>query len=493
MSLKITDLIQGIEGLVRTGDKIGNPAVTGLTEDSREVKNGFVFVAVKGAKFDGTAFIPKAISLGASAILVESDVKVDAIVPILVHPNPRYALGMMAAKFYAPEPETIIAVTGTNGKTSTVHFCRQLWHLMGKKSASMGTLGVLKGMATHIDDTVRSMTTPPNVFLHKALHDLAAEGVTHVAMETSSHGLDQARVAGVPYKVGAFTNFTRDHLDYHGTEANYFDAKMKLFTVAMEKGAAVINADIPEYKKIEKICLKHSHRVYDFGFKAKYMKLVKITPQPSGQRVEFTYDAKTHIVNLPLVGAFQVSNLLCAAMMLIAAGEDAGSVIAQMEKVLPVTGRLDKAGDHPSGASIYIDYAHTPDALEKVLEALRPHVAGKGKLKVLFGCGGDRDKGKRPEMGKLACRLADEVIVTDDNPRTEVAATIRKEIMAACDAKATEVAGREEAMKQAIRSLQKGDVLLLAGKGHEKYQIIGEKTLPFDEVEITTKLLQNLR
>lgn len=490
--MQLTKLIEIGVSLEVSGIAAASVEVRGLTEDSREVEEGFLFAALQGTSVHGSKFIPEVIKKGAKVILTDRETAVDEKdVAVLRHENPRFVLGLLAAKFFGRQPEVIAAVTGTNGKTSTAHFIRQLWHVSGRQAASLGTLGLVKGMNTPQHDQ-KAMTTPDVVHLHKTLKSLQLAGITHLAMEASSHGLDQYRVAGAAVTIGAFTNFTRDHMDYHKTEEHYFDSKMKLFTEVLPKGShAVLNADIPQYQTIKTICEAHEHTVIAYGKAAEGdLRLISITPREDGQEMHFMLEGKDRRVVVPLLGEFQISNLMCAMGVMRANGMSAEMLMAAARRVTPVTGRMEKVGTHASGATVYVDYAHTPDALAKVLTALRPHVAETARLIVLFGCGGDRDKGKRPQMGEIACRLADKVVVTDDNPRTENAATIRKEIMKACNDKAEEMAGREDAIKKTIKGLKKGDLLLLAGKGHEKYQIIGKETLPFDEVEIAGNLLE---
>lgn len=447
-------------------------AISALTEDSRKVAAGTLFAAFKGATTDGYNFIEKAIAQGASAILTDRAYKAD--IPVIVVENPRAAFGQIAAKFYAPLPETIVAVTGTNGKTSTVHFVRQLWHLMGLKSASLGTIGIIENEQVTHDGT---MTTPDTVTLYQTLSALKQRGINHVAMEASSHGLHQSRLAGLELTAGAFTNLTRDHLDYHGTMEAYFAAKALIFNQV--KKAAVINADIAEYEKL-KALTKHL-RLIDFGKNAEILKVSHITPTHSGLNVGLNGED----INLPLLGLFQAENLLCAIGLLMGCRIDFATIKPLLAKLTPVTGRMEKVGEK-NGAPVIVDYAHTPDALEKLLQAARPHA--KNKIILVFGCGGDRDKGKRPIMGSVAAKLADEIIVTDDNPRTEDAATIRREVLAGCPS-ATEIADRETAIKTAIQKSQGGDVVVIAGKGHENYQIIGNTKHHFSDKEVAQNVL----
>ncbi|MBI3440498.1 MAG: UDP-N-acetylmuramoyl-L-alanyl-D-glutamate--2,6-diaminopimelate ligase [Proteobacteria bacterium] len=383
----------------------------------------------------------------------------------------------------------IVAVTGTNGKSSTVNFCRQIWQSMEHAAACLGTLGII-APGIH---RAGSLTTPDPVTLHAEIAELEASGVTHLALEASSQGLDQYRLDGVHVTAAGFTNLTRDHLDYHGTMEAYLEAKLRLFReVLVDGGVAVVNSDMPYLKAVHDVCGQRGIRVIDFGRKAKDIRLSKQHPLTDGQFIELIIFGERYELELPLVGDFQVSNALCALGLVLAADPDNRLLHMQgvyaLERLQSVRGRLEFAAKHPNGASIYVDYAHTPDGLETMLKALRPHTPRK--LHVVFGCGGDRDRGKRPMMGEIAVRFADVVIVTDDNPRTEDAAFIRSEVMRGCISaggsatpqKYTEITGRREAIRTAIRHLKPDDVLVIAGKGHEQGQIVGKEVLPFDDV-----------
>lgn len=466
--------------------------ITGLTPDSRSVKQGYLFAALPGTKSDGRNFIPTAIHNGAIAILTQTGTELPAgtkNVDLITDDNPRRALALMAADFYDRQPEFIAAVTGTNGKTSTVHFTKQLWKALGEKAASIGTLGV------RAPGLVRSasMTTPDPVALHAELADLAAVGVTHLAMEASSHGLDQHRLDGVHVSAAAFTNLTRDHLDYHADMESYFEAKARLFTAILKKGgAAVLNADIPEYEELRTRAKKAGHKIISVGRNGEDIHITAIVPLPEGQKISFSVLKRDFEMTLPLVGEFQVMNALCALALVIAeepkSKKRTEKLVKALENLKGVPGRLQLISGHPHGAAIYIDYAHTPNALENALKALRPHT--DGTLVCLFGCGGDRDKGKRPVMGKIAHDLADLVIVTDDNPRSEDPARIRSEIMQGAEG-ATETPDRRMAIQKSISALRKGDVLVIAGKGHEQGQVFSDRTEPFDDAhEAQSAILQ---
>lgn len=463
--------------------------IKGLTVDSRQVKPGFLFAAFQGANSDGRAFIPAAIAQGASVILAQTGTELPQELvdkaTLVTHENPRRFFAELTAAFYPKQPETIVAVTGTNGKTSTAYFCQQLWNALRVPAVSMGTIGICgKGYPFQPGD---SLTTPDTVTLHKTLAALEEEGIRAVAMEASSHGLDQYRLDGLRVKVAGFTNLTRDHLDYHATLEAYYQAKLRLFTEVLPEGSTVVlNADIPEFSEMKMLCERHRHQIIDYGKAASVLKMVELHNEGYGQRMVLEYRGKRSNVSFSLIGEFQIYNALCAAGLLIGAGMEAEKVIATLSTLQPAPGRMELVpGSDKAGKAVFVDYAHTPDALEKALLQLRPYA--KGKLWVVFGCGGDRDKGKRPEMGRIAETHADSVVVTDDNPRTENSGQIRKEILAACpDAK--EIGDRGEAIAYAIAHMAKGDVLLIAGKGHEKTQKIGKDALPFDDVQVAAAL-----
>jgi len=448
--------------------------VTGFALDHRKVAPGSVFGAFMGAVSNGEEFIPQAIDRGAIAVVARPKAEV-AGVPHIADDNPRRRFAELAAKFYAPYPDTIVAVTGTNGKTSTVEMTRQIWRMSGHRSASIGTLGV-----TTSDDQVKTgLTTPDIVTFLSNMAGLERMGTTHVAYEASSHGLHQHRAEGVPLAAAAFTNFSRDHLDYHATMEEYFEAKMRLFGELLPPGnPAVIWTDDPKSEAVIERARKRGHQLLTVGRKGDTIRLVEQAPSPLGQSLMLEHDGKSHRLALPLIGAYQASNVLTAAGLVLATGGDWVPTFSAMQRVAPVRGRLERAVISRAGVPVYIDYAHTPDALEAAIAALRPHV--EGRLIIVFGAGGDRDRGKRPEMGEVASRLADVVIVTDDNPRREEAALIRADILAGAK-NATEVPGRREAIAEAIRIGEAGDIILIAGKGHETGQIIGDRELPFDD------------
>jgi len=455
--------------------------IAGITSDSRKVAPGFVFAALPGSKADGRSFIADALARGAAAVL--ADEKTPGPGPFVRDRNPRRRLALMAARFYQSQPATVVAVTGTSGKTSTASYCQQIWGKLGLKSASIGTLGV-RGPGV---DRYGSLTTPDPVALHADLAALTKAGITHLAMEASSHGLDQYRLDGVRLSAGGFTNLARDHLDYHPTVEAYRAAKTRLFGELLPKGAgAVLNADSPEFPALRTVCAQRGQVLLPYGraTPAAGLQLLDVEPQPGRLLLSFRYRDNAYRATVALAGTFQAWNVLCALGLVLATGAPPGEAAAALGALEGAPGRMELAARHPNGAPIYVDYAHKPDALEAVLTEVRPQV--KGKLAVVFGCGGDRDRGKRPLMGEIAVKLADRVYVTDDNPRSEQPAAIRKEIMAAAKG-ATEIGDRAEAIAAAVAALAPGDVLVIAGKGHEQGQIVGDKVLPFDDMQVAKK------
>ncbi|WP_439817453.1 UDP-N-acetylmuramoyl-L-alanyl-D-glutamate--2,6-diaminopimelate ligase [Zavarzinia sp. CC-PAN008] len=459
--------------------------IGGLTADSRAVVPGDLFAALSGAHADGRRYVAQAVERGAVAVLAApGEMDLPPGIARIVDAEPRSRLARMAARQYAPQPETLVAVTGTNGKTSVASFVRQIWAGLGHRSASIGTLGVV---AEGIDIDL-AMTTPDPVALHKALATLATAGITCAALEASSHGLDQHRLDGCRFQAAAFTNLTRDHLDYHHDLDAYRAAKLRLFADLLPaRGTAVINRDSPEFEAFASVSRGRGQRVLAVGGQGADLILNALTPLSTGLEMSVTYQGWRGTLTLPLAGTFQASNALVAAALVIACGAEARDVLPQLERLDGVPGRLERVGVHPGGAPVYVDYAHTPDALETVLSALRPHVTGR--LVVVFGCGGDRDPGKRPQMGAIAARLADRAIVTDDNPRSEQPAAIRAAILAAC-ANGIEIGDRAEAIATAVADLGAGDVLLVAGKGHEQGQTAGGVTRPFDDRVQARRALQ---
>jgi UDP-N-acetylmuramoyl-L-alanyl-D-glutamate--2,6-diaminopimelate ligase len=451
--------------------------VTGFAIDSRKVAPGTVFGAFRGTVSNGEDYIPNAIAAGAVAVFARPEAFVEGAVHI-ADAEPRRAFAKAAAKFFAPFPDHVVAVTGTNGKTSTVELTRQLWRMAGFHAASIGTLGV-----TTADDSVSTGLTTPDIATFLAnVAGLRREGVTHVAFEASSHGLSQFRTEGLPVQAGAFTNLSRDHLDYHGTMEAYLEAKLRLFSEVIEPdGAAVVWMDDPASTRVAEIATERGLRLISLGTKGETIKIVGRQPTQLGQTLTIEAEGRTHSIKLPLIGAYQAANALTAAGLVLATGGALGDIFGLLARAQPVRGRLERAAISRAGAPIYVDYAHTPDGLEAAIEALRPHTAGR--LIVMFGAGGDRDRGKRPLMGAVAARLADHIIVTDDNPRSEDAGFIRREVLAGAP-QATEIGGRREAIAAAIAEAGANDIVLLAGKGHEQGQIVGDRVLPFDDVQV---------
>jgi len=469
--MKLSDLLADSAVL---DARLGAIEVQGITADSRAVKRGDVFVAMMGSKADGAAFASQAAAAGAAAIVAERlpDPPPGAVVVQVA--NVRRALALAAARLYPRQPGVIAAVTGTSGKTSVAAFTRQIWEALGHVAASVGTIGVVSPKG----EVYGSLTTPDPVALHRTLDQLAGEGVTHLAIEASSHGLDQHRLDGVRVAAGGFTNITRDHLDYHATLEAYLAAKVRLFeALIVDGGTAVIDADHDHAQTVIAAAKSRGLKVMTVGRAGDGIRLLDTAIDGFAQRIAMAHRGTTCELRLPLVGAFQVENALVAAGLAIATGGDAGAVFAALTGLKGAKGRLDRIGDR-DGAPIFVDYAHKPDALEKALAALRPYV--RRQLVVVFGCGGDRDTGKRPLMGAIAAAHADRVIVTDDNPRSENPAAIRAQILAAAPG-AVEIGDRREAIARAVASLHRGDVLLVAGKGHETGQIIGDRTLPFSD------------
>ncbi len=462
--------------------KHGGKQITGFAIDHRKVAPGTIFGAFQGSAVNGEDFIPAAIAAGAIAIVARPEAKVVGADHI-ADANPRRAFAHLAAQFFTPVPATIIAVTGTNGKTSTVEMTRQLWRMAGHRAASIGTLGV-----TTPDESVSTgLTTPDIVTFLANMSGLAREGVSHIAYEASSHGLSQYRNEGLQVVAGAFTNLSRDHLDYHADMDDYFAAKMRLFDeVVCDGGAAVIWADDGWSGKATEHATKRGLRLFTVGAGGTAIRLVSRTPGQLGQMLELECQGVVRKVNLPLIGAYQAANALVAAGLVIATGGEAAQTLDALARLQPVRGRLERAAIARAGAPIYVDYAHTPDALDAAIAALRPHVAGR--LIVVFGAGGDRDQGKRPEMGRVAANQADVGIVTDDNPRGEDAAAIRAMVLAGAPGQLEEVGDRRAAIATAIGRAGRDDIVLIAGKGHEQGQIIGSgaamRVLPFDDVTV---------
>lgn len=462
--------------------------VSGIASDSRKVKPGDLFVALAGSRADGAAFVADAVSRGAAAVVVTEGTKVEVSVPVVPVASPRRFLALAAARFHGRQPKTMVAVTGTAGKTSVASFTRQIWAHAGHAAAMIGTTGV---EAPGRND-YGALTTPDPVTLHALLAELADAGVTHAAMEASSHGLDQCRLDGVRLSAGAFTNLGRDHMDYHPTVEHYMASKMRLFDTLLAKGApAVINADDEWSARAIAVAKGAGLDVRTVGRKGDYISLKRVEHFRHKQTAEVHIGGEIFEVHVPLAGDFQVANALVAAGLAMSTGVSAATAMAALDRLTGASGRLELVGQAENGALAYVDYAHKPDALENVLASVRPFTTGR--VIVVFGCGGDRDKGKRPIMGEIATRLADVVIVTDDNPRSEVPEVIRAEIMAAAKG-ASEIGDRAQAIRAAVEMLQSGDTLIVAGKGHEEGQTVGAVTLPFsDHAEVKKALAESGR
>ena len=469
-----------------------DPDLAGLTLDSRKVQPGFLFAALSGTKHDGTTFIADAAKRGAVAILADERAVLPQLpseIVVVRDDNPRHRIALMAAAFAGLQPATIAAVTGTNGKSSTVHFLRQIWSALGHKAASVGTLGIVSSTLNRDS----GLTTPDPVQLHADLATLAKDGVGHLAVEASSHGLDQHRLDGLKLAAAAFTNLTHEHLDYHVSMDGYFAAKARLFeTLLPSSGTAIVNADADRADALATICRRRRIRFWSYGFKGKEFRLVRVTPTAAGQHLVLNVLGTRHEVDLPLVGSFQASNAMAALGLAVATGADPARAVAALTGLSGAPGRLQLVARHKNGAPVYVDYAHKPEALETVLATLRAFT--KSKLVVVFGCGGDRDRAKRPVMGEIATRLADLTIVSDDNPRSEEPAAIRAEIVRGIPANREnwqEVSDdRRAAIAAGLAALAgPDDLLLIAGKGHETGQTIKGVTHPFDDAGVARELM----
>jgi UDP-N-acetylmuramoyl-L-alanyl-D-glutamate--2,6-diaminopimelate ligase len=483
----LSDLLEkaGLRASNITGDcqvEIGD-----IATDSRLVTPGTLFMAVPGSKHNGAQFIPSAIKNGAAALMIAQRAVLDmpATVPVIRVDQVRPNVAKLAACFFAPQPKNIVAVTGTDGKTSIVNFVQQLWALCGHSAASLGTLGLCSPNAVLNDAFPNVNTSPEPVLLHRTLRDLVAHQIQYVAIEASSHGLAQNRVDGVHFKAAAFTNLTRDHLDYHGTQEAYLDAKKRLFdSVLPADGVAVVNVDDPHAGAILQAAKSRDIQVIEYGKNAKDYRIETVSPTPTGLHAKLIINGLPREIDLPLYGEFQLYNILAAIGLAQACGAQVDALIAQLPNLVAVKGRLQQIAVLKNGARCFVDYAHTPAALENMLQCLKAHSAAK--LHVVFGCGGERDTGKRPQMGEVAVRLADHVIITDDNPRNEDAAKIRAEIMATAKG-ADQLPDRAEAIITAVQQLKPNDVLVVAGKGHENYQLIGEHKHAFDDAKMILK------
>lgn len=479
MTYSLPDLLAGAAG----AENVEAIAVAGVNSDSRYIVEGEAFFALPGTHAHGDAYVPEAVKRGAVVIVTDRPCVPAPDIAVVVVENVRSAYAVAAARAAGPQPQHIVGITGTSGKTSIVSFVRQIWEACGIRSASIGTLGVDIGGKI----TGGALTTPDARTLHQALAELKSAGIDHVAIEASSHGLDQHRLDGVRFSAIGFSNLSHDHLDYHADMDAYREAKLRLFRdLLKDGGSAVVNSDDPEHMPFMFAALDKGATLLTVGEEGAYIEVTSVEQEGLGQHVTGKLVGEPLDFVLPLVGAFQVNNAVMAAALAVQTGADHKKVEAALSGLKGANGRMESAGEI-NGASIFVDYAHKPDALEKALESLRPFV--KGKLVVVFGCGGDRDTKKRPVMGEIAARLADKVIVTDDNPRTEDAEKIRKQILAAAPG-AIGIANREEAIKTAIAELEEGDILLIAGKGHEDYQIVGDKKAAFSDHAVVAKAIK---
>ena len=469
--------------LLPNAGKAGDEIVTGFALDHRKVAPGTIFGAFQGVRVNGEDYIPAAIAAGAIAIVARPEVRVDGAVHV-ADANPRRAFAALAARYFAPFPATTVAITGTNGKTSTAELTRQLWQAAGHRAASIGTLGVTTGYdSVSPRNGTGGLTTPDVVTFLATMAGLAREGISHAAFEASSHGLDQYRTEGLPVTAAAFTNLSRDHLDYHGTMEAYFAAKTRLMSDVVDAGGhAVIWADDGDWSaRMIAAARQRGLTLLTVGETGETLKLIKRTPTALGQDLVIEAGGQTHKIALPLIGAYQAANALVSAGLVIATGGDIKQTLGNLARVSGVRGRLERAVITRSGAAVYVDYAHTPDAIIAACAALRPHVTGR--LIIVFGAGGDRDAGKRPLMGEAAAAHADVVVVTDDNPRSENPAAIRASILSATPG-GQEIADRRRAIAAAITMALAGDIVLIAGKGHEQGQTVGDRLLPFDDVTV---------
>lgn len=481
MSYALAYLLEGLGGSLPPSLS----DVAGVNADSRAINRGDAFFALPGSSVHGNAFAAEAVRRGATLVVTDRPLDHDPGVPVLIVEDVRRAYALAAARQFSPQPETVVAVTGTNGKTSVASYVRQIWEAVGMPAASVGTLGV----ETADGLVAGSLTTPDSLTLHRDLARLKAEGIEHVAMEASSHGLDQRRLDGIRFRAVAFTNLSRDHLDYHRDMDDYAQAKLRLFTDLIDDGgAAVVNADDAEHHPFVFAALDRGAQLLTVGREGAYFEIRDVVNEGYGQRVTGRLVGEPVSFHLPLTGAFQVNNAVMALALAVATGAPQERALKAVEQIKGAKGRLELVAEH-NGAAIFVDYSHKPVALEMALEALRPYASGK--LHVVFGAGGDRDKGKRPIMGEVAERLADRVTVTDDNPRTEDAATIRAEVKAAAP-RAREIGDRRAAIEDAIAQLQPGDVLLVAGKGHEDYQIVGTTKHHFSDHEVVLETIKAL-
>ena len=494
--LRLTKLIEAIGLPVE--NIAGDPDILGMTEDSRRIEPGFLFVAISGMRFDGINYLQEAVRRGASAVLIEEGKTCNApgVTVVNTSRDLRHCYSLLAAQLYDAQPSSVVAVTGTNGKTSVVSFLRQIWSFNGIQAASLGTLGLEAPDIEHHDwpAELTALTTPEPVLLHQTLEKLAFYGVERLAMEASSHGLDQYRLHGVSVTEAGFTNLSRDHMDYHDSMTSYLESKLRLFNEVMAPGGvAVLNRDNIVFNDVASACEIRGHRILHYGRSRTNrlvgaINLLRLDVRGAGLVLTLGFETKVEEVFVPLIGHFQAENVLCALGLAMAGGISFEAAVSALPMLAPAKGRMELVGCSDNGAAIAIDYAHTPDALKNALSSLRQHC--EGRLVLVFGCGGDRDQGKRVEMGRIALDLADIILVTDDNPRTEDPATIRRDVINGCPG-ALEIPNREEAIKTAIGLLCNRDLLLVAGKGHESYQIVGSQQLEHSDFDVVRRVINN--
>ena len=489
----LSDLLKNTQEKKQLNFKKFNPLIKGLSSNSKDIKKGFVFVAIKGKNFDGHKFIDEAKKKGAKFIAVSSKKIIKKLkknkIEFVISKNIRFFLSKISSNFFKNQPSFLSAVTGTNGKTSVTHITKEIWKNCNVNSGSIGTIGII----TNKKKRKVELTTLDSIYLHQTLNSFYKKNIKKVCLEASSHGLDQNRIDNIKLKTAAITNITHDHLDYHKNYKLYFQSKMKLFKdILISKGTAVINSDLPESRYIEKLCKKQNNIIITYGKKSNDLKLIKYENDKNYQKIFIKFKNKIFSFKLPLIGYFQVYNALCSIGIIISSGISLKKCLKNIEKIKQIPGRLEKINVPKilknKKISIFIDYAHTPDALKKVLETLKQ--TSLGQLSLVFGCGGNRDLKKRPLMGKIARKLADKIYVTDDNPRNESAAKIRKEILLNCP-NGKEIASRQIAIKQAINNCSFGETLLIAGKGHEDFQEIKNKIKKFNDKEIVLKILNS--
>ncbi|MFD2206336.1 UDP-N-acetylmuramoyl-L-alanyl-D-glutamate--2,6-diaminopimelate ligase [Kiloniella antarctica] len=487
--MRLDDLLSQLPENYRPIENHGNGDITGLSLDSRKIKPGYLFAALPPSTdsgLDGCDFISQALKAGAGALLVPAGKDIsdcEPQVPVITSPNPRQVIALMAAAFSAQQPENLVAITGTNGKTSVATFTRQIWEKLGHKAASLGTLGLYPPQP----NAPAALTTPDSIELFTCLKGLSEQDFTHLALEASSHGLDQYRLDGLKPKAAAFTNLSQDHLDYHKDMESYLQAKLRLFeNLLPEGGTAVLNADMLEFDQIRSICEKRKHKIISYGHNISDLQVVEQRPTTDGQELKLSLFGKTTHLKLTLTGSFQAGNIMASVGLALGCGASLPAIVDTLPKLSGVPGRAEKVGTSAKGGTVYVDFAHTPDAVEAIINALRPHT--RKKLSIVVGCGGDRDPGKRPLMGGIADKLADRAYITDDNPRSEDPASIRAQAMSAAP-NAIEVNDRRKAIFKAVSDLNDGDLLIIAGKGHESGQIIGDKVLPFDDRDVAREAI----